>query len=429
VHRRLMRPALVAVAAVAALTLAACGSQSTGNETSSAASSAASSADASGSTEASGSSEAPGNGDLAIEAEVQIDIDGAEVPVAEGGTPVSPAGDGTATCPAGTAIAMAGALTGPNAALGLNILYGAQLALDEHNEANPDCQVEIKQFDTEGDPQKATQVAPQIVGDASIIGLLGPAFSGETKATGPIFNQAGLLSLTASATNPDLTKNGWTNFFRGLANDAVQGPAVAKYMVDTLGYAKVCVVQDNTDYGVGLAEEINAGLGDAADSSCAANIKSGDKDFSATIQLINGAAPDAVFFAGYYAEAAPFVQQLRDAGVEAPFVSADGVNDPQFVDQAGAAAEGAVLSCPWGPAPAEFATAYEASSGQAPGVYSTEGYDLTTIILTGIDSGVADRAALIDYVKNYDGEGLARNYKWDATGELEASLIWIYKVQ
>jgi branched-chain amino acid transport system substrate-binding protein len=429
VHRRLMRPALVAVAAVAALTLAACGSQSTGNETSSAASSAASSADASGSTEASGSSEAPGNGDLAIEAEVQIDIDGAEVPVAEGGTPVSPAGDGTATCPAGTAIAMAGALTGPNAALGLNILYGAQLALDEHNEANPDCQVEIKQFDTEGDPQKATQVAPQIVGDASIIGLLGPAFSGETKATGPIFNQAGLLSLTASATNPDLTKNGWTNFFRGLANDAVQGPAVAKYMVDTLGYAKVCVVQDNTDYGVGLAEEINAGLGDAADSSCAANIKSGDKDFSATIQLINGAAPDAVFFAGYYAEAAPFVQQLRDAGVEAPFVSADGVNDPQFVDQAGAAAEGAVLSCPCGPAPAEFATAYEASSGQAPGVYSTEGYDLTTIILTGIDSGVADRAALIDYVKNYDGEGLARNYKWDATGELEASLIWIYKVQ
>ena len=85
---------------------------------------------------------------------------------------------------------MAGALTGPNAALGLNILYGAKVAIDEHNKANPGCQVTIKQFDTEGDPQKATQVAPQIVGDASIIGLLGPAFSGETEATGPIFYQA-----------------------------------------------------------------------------------------------------------------------------------------------------------------------------------------------------------------------------------------------
>ena len=58
-------------------------------------------------------------------------------------------------------------------------------------------------------------------------------------------------------------------------------------------------------------------LGAAADASCAVKVKTGDKDFSATVQLVKGAAPDAVFYAGYYAEAAPFVQQLRDAGVTA----------------------------------------------------------------------------------------------------------------
>ena len=365
--------------------------------------------------------------DLAIVPEVQIDITGAEVESGEAAEPVDPAGDGSATC-TGIALAMAGALTGPNAALGQNILYGAQVALDKHNAANPDCQVELKTFDTEGDPQKATQVAPQIVGDTSIIGLLGPAFSGETNATGSIFNQAGLLSLTASATNPDLTANGWTTFFRGLANDAIQGPAVAQYLVNTLGYEKVCVVADNTDYGIGLAEQITAGLGDAADPSCAASVKTGDKDFAATVQIINGADADAVFYAGYYAEAAPFVQQLRDGGVDIPFVSADGVNDPQFVSQAGSASSGAVLSCPCGPAPEAFAAEYEESSGQAPGVYSTEGYDLMTIMLQGIDSGITDRAGLVEFVKSYDGPGLARNYKWDATGELESALIWIYTV-
>lgn len=419
-HRRSVRTAVVGLAAVAALTLAACGSKSTDSGTTTG---------ATGSAGASGSASSGGSAGLTIKPEVQIDKAGKEVAAESSAQAVSPAGAGNATCAAGTSIAMAGALTGPNAALGLNILYGAQLAADEHNKANPNCQVSIKQFDTEGDPQKATQVAPQIVGDASVIGLLGPAFSGETKATGPIFNQAGLLSLTASATNPDLTKNGWTNFFRGLASDAVQGPAVAAYMKDTLGYKKVCVVQDNSDYGAGLAEEINSGLGDAADSSCAANVKTGDKDFSATVQLVNGASPDAVFYAGYYAEAAPFVQQLRDAGVTATFVSGDGVNDPQFVDQAGAASKDAILSCPCGPAPDQFAADYQASAGQAPGVYSTEGYDLATIMMTGIDSGVADRAAMIDYVKNYDGQGLARHYKWDANGELSASLIWVYKVQ
>lgn len=425
-HRRSMRTAVVGLAAVAALTLAACGSKSTSGGSTTSASAGGGSASASAS--ASGSQTAASPGGLQIKPEVQIDIDGKEVPASSGGSPANPAEPGGATCDPNTSIAMAGALTGPNAALGLNILYGAKVALDEHNKANPNCQVQIKQFDTEGDPQKATQVAPNIVSDTSVIGLLGPAFSGETKATGPIFNQAGLLSLTASATNPALTTNGWTNFFRGLANDAVQGPAVAKYMVNTLGYKKVCVVEDNSDYGAGLAKEINSGLGSVADSSCAAQVKSGDKDFSATVQLVNGAAPDAVFYAGYYAEAAPFVQQLRDAGVTATFVSADGTNDPQFVSQAGAASKDAILSCPCGPAPEEFAAKYEAINGQAPGVYSTEGYDLTTIMLKGIDSGIKDRAGLVEYVKKYSGQGLAREYKWDDKGELASSLIWIYKV-
>jgi branched-chain amino acid transport system substrate-binding protein len=370
-----------------------------------------------------------GSGELSIVPSVQIDIEGAEVPAAETGDPVDPAGDGSAECAEGTSIAMAGALTGPNAALGLNILYGATVAVDAFNAANPGCQVTLKEFDTEGDPQKATQVAPQIVGDASVLGLLGPAFSGETAATGDVFSQAGLLSLTASATNPDLTGNGWANFFRGLANDAVQGPSVAKYLVNTKDFGSVCVVSDNSDYGIGLAEQITEGLGDAANADCAAEVKTGDKDFSAAVQIIAGADADAVFYSGYYAEAAPFVQQLRDGGVDVPFVSADGTNDPQFVSQAGEASKGSILSCPCGPAPEDFAASYEETNGQAPGVYSVEGYDLATIMLTGIASGVTDRAGMIDHVKNYSGEGLARTYEWDDTGELSAALIWIYEVQ
>ena len=82
-------------------------------------------------------------------------------------------------------------------------------------------------------------------------------------------------------------------------------------MTETAGYKKVCVVQDNSDYGVGLAESVTERLGAAADSNCAGKVKKGDKDFSATVQLVKGEAPDAVFYAGYYAEAAPLVQQLQ----------------------------------------------------------------------------------------------------------------------
>ena len=137
--------------------------------------------------------------------------------------------------------------------MGINIKNGVQLAIDQHNAANPGCQVQLKTFDTEGDPQKATQIAPQIVDDAFTIGLIGPAFSGETKATGQVFDQAGLVAATASATNVTLSENGWKTFFRGLANDGVQGPSVANYLKNNLGNKKVCVVDDSTDYGLGLA--------------------------------------------------------------------------------------------------------------------------------------------------------------------------------
>jgi branched-chain amino acid transport system substrate-binding protein len=366
--------------------------------------------------------------DLKIVEQVQIDQAGNEVKPEPGATAADPAGDGAATC-VPVKIAMAGALNGPDAALGINIKNGVQLALDKHNAANPGCQIELRTFDTEGDPQKATAIAPQIVYDETIIGLIGPAFSGETKATGGVFDQAGLLAATASATNVTLSEQGWNTFLRGLANDGVQGPAVANYMKTTLGDAKVCVVDDSTDYGTGLAQAVRDTLGPVADPACDISVKKGDKDFSATVTQVKGQSPDSVFYSGYYAEAAPFVQQLRDAGFTGRFVSADGTKDPEFVKQAGQSSKDAVLSCPCGPAGEAFSDEYTKKFGQAPGTYSTEGYDLGTILAKGIDSGAITREALLDYVKKYEGQGVARKYQWTDTGELTTTLIWMYKVQ
>ena len=369
-----------------------------------------------------------GQSELKIVEQVQIDENGAEIPPPEEAAAADPAGDGNAQCPP-VSLAMAGALNGPDAALGINIKNGIQLAVDKHNAANPGCQVQLKTFDTEGDPQKATQIAPQIVDDAFTIGLIGPAFSGETNATGDVFNQAGLVAATASATNVTLSEKGWRTFFRGLGNDGVQGPSVANYMKNGLGFQKVCVVDDSTDYGLGLAQAIRETLGPVADPACNISVKKGDKDFSAAVTQIKGAAPDGVFFSGYYAEAAPLAQQLKDGGFEGTFVSGDGTKDPEFVKQAGESSKEAVLSCPCGPATGAWADEYTQKFNQEPGTYSAEGYDLGTILLKGIDSGAITRPALLDFVRNYNGQGVARQYQWTPNGELTTSLIWIYKVQ
>ncbi|MGY4646645.1 ABC-type branched-subunit amino acid transport system substrate-binding protein [Mycobacterium sp. URHB0021] len=162
---------------------------------------------------------------------------------------------------------------------------------------------------------------------------------------------------------------------------------------------------------------------------CMVEVKRGDKNFSAAVTQIKNAQPDAIFYGGYYTEAAILVHQLRDAGVDATFASGDASNDPEFVKQAGAAAKDALLSCPCAPASGVFADQYRKTFGQQAGTYSDESYDLATIMIKGVDAGQVTRPALLDYLHRYRGQGFARSYQWNPDGELTDTLIWMYKVQ
>ena len=342
---------------------------------------------------------------------------------------VLPAGDGKATCPATTTLAYAGAETGPNAQLGINVFNGIQLAINQHNEANPGCQVQFKKFDTEGDPNKATGPVTQIVSEPDIIGVVGLPFSGESKATGNIFEQKGLVHITPSATNPGLTKNGWTTFYRALGNDAIQGPAAAKFLTDKLEAKKVYLVQDDSDYGIGLGTTTSEALGSAMVGSD--KVVTGQKDFSAVISKIMNAKADSVYYAGYYAEGAPFDQQLVAKGFTGSFVGPDGVKDDQFIKQAGDASSNSYFTCPCIPGELipSFASEYKKLANAEPGAYSIEGYDAATVLLAGIDKGKQSRADLLSWVKSYDADGLSKHYKWDTTGELATPDVYGYKVE
>jgi branched-chain amino acid transport system substrate-binding protein len=359
----------------------------------------------------------------------EVDTDGRPVAGGDSGGAADPRGNGAANCSALTAIAMSGPLTGANSAFGINSRDGAQLAVEQHNRANPECQVDLRLFDTEGDPAVATRVAPEIVADPDIIAMLGPSFSGETAATGAIFSEAGLLAMTPSATKPELATEGWSTFFRGLGNDAAQGTALANYMTGELGFGTVCVVRDDTDYGVELAQQVTTALGSAADDSCASSVTYDSRDFGAATTKVLDVQPDAVFYAGYYSDAAPFLQQLRDAGSAATFVGGDGALVDEFIELAGESAIGAYASCPCGPPSADFEVDYVGRHGARPGLYSVEGYDLATIMLRGIDSGITDRAGMVDFVRAYSGQGIARYYQWDSTGELESATVWMHQVK
>jgi branched-chain amino acid transport system substrate-binding protein len=323
-----------------------------------------------------------------------------------------------------------GALTGDAANLGQNIQNGAKLAIDQYNTKNADCKVTLVPFDSQGDPAQAPGLAKKAVDDKSVIGIVGPAFSGESKAADPLFNEAGLVTISASATNPDLAENGWKTFFRVLGNDATQGPAAAKYIQNVLQAKKVVVVDDASEYGKGLADIVKQTLGSAVVTTD--TIQQKQTDFGPTVTKIRSSGADAVFFGGYYAEAGLIKKQMDDAGVKATFVGADGIKDDGYVTAAGAkAANGTIITCPCLPpdkAGGTFFTDYKAAFNAEPATYGAEAFDAATIMLEGIKSGITTRDKMIDFVKSYDKAGVTKQLKFDAKGEPENVSVWAYKV-
>jgi len=338
------------------------------------------------------------------------------------------AAGGDAACD--VSLAFFGPQTGPAAGLGQPIIQGAQLAIDQYN-ADAECEVGYELIDSQGSPDQAPSLATEAAGNEAIIGVVGPAFSGESDAAGPIFAEAGLPTISPSATNPTLAENGWDTFHRALGNDATQGPAAAKYIAETLQAKSVFVIDDASEYGAGLAGIVEDELGDTVVGQD--TIQVGDTDFSATVTAVTSSKADTVFFGGYYAEAALIVSQLRDRGYEGTFVVADGVKDPGFLEGAKDAAEGTIITCPCipaeDPAVADFAAAYEEEFGEAPGTYAAEAYDAANIFLEGIATGIDNREDLLTWVNEYDEQGVTKQLKFDETGEPADVHVYAYSVE
>jgi branched-chain amino acid transport system substrate-binding protein len=333
------------------------------------------------------------------------------------------------TCDAPVAsIALQFPETGEAANLGAPMLKGAQLAVDEFNQDNPDACVTLKTFDSQGDPAKAPAVAQAVVSDATILGLVGPGFSGESKAALPLYDEAGLATITGSATNAELQNAGFKVFHRILANDAVQGPAVANYILGALNPKSVGIIDDASDYGKGLADAVKTAAGATVKASDSIDPKAAD--FSAAVSKMKDANPDVIFYGGYYAEAVKISTQLRDAGVNATLVFGDGVKDQAgYADAAGPAAEGALIACPCKDGNETFLASWNAKYNEVPGTYGAEYYDAANVFLNIIKGGAKDRAAVQAAVKAYDAAGITKQIKFTENGEAtEASTIYMYKV-
>src|ERR1019366_8488684 len=348
-----------------------------------------------------------------------------------------------------------GPLSGGNAADGLYELGGAKLAVAQWNATKArKFNVKLVLGDSQGDPTIAPSVATGFVLNPKIIAVVGPAFSGETVATLGIYGANKMAMVSPSATRVSITVadptasptgplNTYHNFFRVLANDVVQGQSDGAYLQKNYGTGKILVVSDTSTYGAGLASQVAIQItksgGSLANGGSVLNLPysnactaGGTGTSDAVTASLTGVS--AVFYGGYYCDFAQVVDNLVGTQHYAgTIMSGDGSDDTALItdlsnptDGNGVLLSGACSIV----GPAAWTAAYTKLNGAAPGIYSTQAYDATNVVLNAMSKAKKmTRANVLTQVRKTNLKGLTGLIKFTTSGDINGGKAFVDKVE
>lgn len=335
-------------------------------------------------------------------------------------------------------IGVAGAHSGDLASYGLPTANAAKLVAKAYNAKGGinGKQVELLILDEECKPEKATNVATKLVSDGAVA-ILGHICSGPTKAALPIYTSAKLVSISPSATSPELTQSGqYPYFFRTIASDDAQAKLGAEFALEKLGAKKVALLHDKGDYGRGYVEFARKIIEDSGKAEVVLfeGVTPGAVDFSAVVQKVRQSGADTVMFGGYHPEGSKLVSQLKKKRVKVNFVSDDGVKDEAFIKVAGEAAEGVYASGPRDVStlPMNLAArdAHIAEFGTPPGAFFEPAYAAMQALCNAIEkAGSTDTDKIVHALRTEPVDTSVGVIKFDERGDAEGVGFAIYQVQ
>jgi branched-chain amino acid transport system substrate-binding protein len=329
-----------------------------------------------------------------------------------------------------------GPLSGDNQQLGINEANGSRLAVEEANaKGDLGFKLVMVESDDVGVADKAPAAAAKLIQDPDILGVVGPAFSGPTSATGKTFAAANMGLISGSATNETLTSSGFTTFHRVVPTDGVEGTQTAEWLAKK--FKKVFVVDDTTTYGKGVADVVHKVLREKGVTVQRQGVDSKTQDYGAIAQRVTGAGVEALFYGGYDAQSALFAKALAASGFKGLKITGNGGKSSVFTSGAGAAGNGWYFACgcqdaTTAPEAKAFAEAYEKKFSTPPSTYSPESYDATMGLIEALKAAVKTtngnptRKAVVDEIDKLDYKGITTQVKFAPNGEVAAATVNLY---
>jgi branched-chain amino acid transport system substrate-binding protein len=256
--------------------------------------------------------------------------------VAAGSRP-APTGEGNTASGDTVVIGLVASQNGDLRPWGVDCVAGAQLAIDEFNEAGGlnGKKVELRIEDSASNPEQGKSATEKLISDGAL-GIIGEVSSSITAQMAQVCFEKGVPIVAVGATNTNLAKTG-SNFFRVCYTDDLQGPVMAKFAYESLNLRKVALFTDNKqDYSKGLSASFRDYFqklgGEIVDEQF---YESGQTQFSGQLTNLKSKNPDGLFLSGYFNEVGPIVRQARQAGITVPVMGGDGWDSSEILNTGG----------------------------------------------------------------------------------------------
>ena len=318
-------------------------------------------------------------------------------------------------------------LTGFAAADGKSALTGAELAVEQANAEGGigGDKIELVVFDDQASPKQAGPVATKLIEQQGVkIGISG-SYSGATRAAAGVFQGAGIPYIAAYAVHPEITRAGDFVFRTSFVGE-VQGRAGAKLIGDTLGKKKVVVITLKNDFGKSLA----AGFKEAAGqfgieilNEYEYSIK--DRQFGPIVAKVKADDPEAIYASGYFFTAGPLVNQLRAGGVDVPVIGQEGYDSEKFIEIAGPASEGVIITTSLdrdstSPETRSYMEAFEKKAGFKADMVAASGHTAVKVAVAAMrKAGSHDPKAIRDAIAGITVEAATGTISFNALGEVK----------
>ena len=334
-------------------------------------------------------------------------------------------------------VGVIGPLTGSNAIYGNAVANAAQIAVDEINAMGGDIQFQLlPPADDVSDPETALNAYNSLMDDDMQI-LIGTVTTGPALSVVPLANEDRVFTLTPSASGDDvITVDDNDNTFQICFTDSNQGSRSAQYIAENFDSPKIGIIYRNDDqYSQGIrdnfVDEANArGLEVVYEGTFT---EASQTDFNVQLTDAQSAGADLLFLPIYYTPASVILTQADTLGYKPTFFGVDGMDgiltadnfDPEL-------AEGVYLLTPFSAdaedeATQSFVSKYQEQFGGTPNQFAADAYDAVYVLYEAIqaagvtaDMSTADICdALIGVMPTLSVKGLTSagsEMTWDANG-------------